>query len=266
MYFSCKISHTILTYLEREGRDTGFIYEIPGIPHEFLRDPSSWLEAEEMEKLLSHICQHFKDQSSLIEEAAAQSYQLKSWGVLDSVLRMMEDPREIWRQSEKLFSYFVSPAPPVVCLQFDHEKMEFELPISSEQYPYCVTFLWAAFEFIPLYVGQEAASLNWQGSRLSLKWSEGQGQFFVGSEDHRQMSPELLRTLVADLEFSQRKLEKRNRQLLEKNQELMQAKKDLEELLEKKQTIVQPPKRRRSKWENPLQMKLSIGDRNVRNY
>jgi len=50
--FSCKITHSVITYLDKRGEDLEPLYEKCDWPAEFLHDPSSWLEADKMENLL----------------------------------------------------------------------------------------------------------------------------------------------------------------------------------------------------------------------
>src|SRR5262245_31058551 len=56
---SCKITHSVMTYLDRRGEDLGELNDFCDWPTEFLRDPSSWLEADKMENLLKLIDQNY---------------------------------------------------------------------------------------------------------------------------------------------------------------------------------------------------------------
>ncbi len=238
MYFSCKISHSILTYLEREGNDTGFIYDLEDLPHEFLRDPSYWLEAEEMEIFLEEVVRHCVDNRDenrtldrVIEDAGRYCYELSTWGVLNSVLKIMENPRDVWMQPEKFLSYFIAPGPPVNNFISTEESFEFDAPVSSEQFPYSTSFLASAFESLPFYICKDSVSVSWQGCHLFIRWQDNQKSLFPEENSARNMSPELMRSIVAELEAGQKTLENRNRELLEKNQELLEAKERLERII-----------------------------------
>ncbi len=53
MLFSCKISHSVLHFIEHEAGGLESLYSRMDLPIEFLSDPSGWLEAHEMESILS---------------------------------------------------------------------------------------------------------------------------------------------------------------------------------------------------------------------
>ena len=55
MYFSGKISHSVLLYLESQGADLESIFEFTELNFEFLRDPTSWLEAHLLEDFLFQV-------------------------------------------------------------------------------------------------------------------------------------------------------------------------------------------------------------------
>ena len=53
------------------------------------------------------------NEESLITAVGHQCKDLRAWGVLDSVIKMMQKPQDLFLQPHRLLSYFVSPAPPV---------------------------------------------------------------------------------------------------------------------------------------------------------
>ena len=143
--FSCKITHSCLTSLERRGEDLTPVYEVFDWPPEFLHDPSSWLEADKMEKLLSVLEKQFgggvESHEGLVADVGHKSRDLRSWGVLDSVLRMVQTPKDFFAQPDRFLSYFISPAPPIGEIRRDTDSVSFVLPISVERFPLVATYL-----------------------------------------------------------------------------------------------------------------------------
>jgi len=252
--FSCKITHSVLTYLDRRGEDLGALNDFCDWPTEFLRDPSSWLEADKMENLLRLIDQEYgrdpRFDGNLMEIVGHHSKDLRAWGVLDSVLRMVQSPKDLFAQPERLLSYFISPAPPVGELRRETTGVSFVLPVSEMQFPLVTTYLRAALEALPTYINKPMASVTWDNSRVRISWSENQVSLF-GDDQNSDLSlhPELLRSILHNLESSQKELEEMKRALIEKENELEKlraekAKKDAKtsanspEILSKVSTIL----------------------------
>ncbi len=227
MLFSCKISSAVLTYMDRQGEDLSTLLEGATLPEEFLRDPSYWMKASEMESFLQSAQKLSHDDGPLFQKVGHAGPELRSWGVLDSVLRMMPRPHEIFSQPQRFLSYFISPEPPVENLFSANSSIEFDLPISSEIYPLVTNYLKAAFESLPVYVGQPLAQCTWNDIHLKLNWSSDQESIF-GQDPGHQISPELLRSVVASLEKHQRELEEKNRELQERNEQLSRAQREME--------------------------------------
>src|SRR6185437_9128932 len=144
---------------------------------------------------------------------------LKAWGVLDSVLRMIEKPDEIFLQPQRFISYFISPAPPIANIRRGETTVSFDLPISFEEYPYVATYIRSAIEAIPLFMGLPMADTTWQQNRGDVNWSQSQRVFGGGALERRQMAPELVQNLISTLE-------KTEQALLEKTQELDRIKQE----------------------------------------
>ena len=115
MLLSCKITCSILSFLERKGIDLGPVYEQSETPREFLFDSSYWLTATEMEKHLELLSREYSKQSNedFIVSSGHTISELRTWGALDSVLRMVKEPQDVLAQPDRFLSYFISPAPPV---------------------------------------------------------------------------------------------------------------------------------------------------------
>ena len=207
MHFSCKISNAVINILEEQGEDLSSLYEQSHTPMELLRDSSYWISAPDMEQFLDTVLKlPLKKEDSILTRAGHEGPQLRAWGVLDSVLRMMPHPQEIFNQPEQFLSYFMSPKPPIENLRRDKTSIAFDLPLPAEQYPLVTTYLKAAFESLPIYVGQPAAVCNWEGISIKLNWSVHQDSIFSENVGH-QVSPALFKSLIEDLQRTQRERE-----------------------------------------------------------
>lgn len=221
MLFSNKISNSVLNYLEGQRSGLEKLYSSMEIPEEFLRDPSSWIEAEQMEQFLKN-AQNFYDHPSegnetLIDRIGHMSSQLRSWGVLDSVLKMMKSPEDIFSQPERLLSYFISPQLNLKLLEKKSNRVSFETHISQQEYPFVTRYLKSALEALPNYWGQDHCEVTWNENVIDVQWTQTQKSFFAEDEIERVISPELFQSLISDLEKKQRELELKNRELIEKN-------------------------------------------------
>jgi hypothetical protein len=149
---------------------------------------------------------------------------------------MMPRPQEIFAQPQRFLSYFISPEPPVENLIKTESSIEFDLPVSSEIYPLVTTNLKAAFESLPVYVGKPLATGSWQDIHLKINWASNSDQASIFEQDPgHQISPELLRSVVASLEHHQRELEKKNQELQIRNEQLSKTQKEMEAQIKQKQ-------------------------------
>ncbi len=230
MYFSSKITNSLLSYLDDRGYDTSTVLELIDFPEEFLRDPAYWVKADQMEAWLHIFVKTYKpiEGTDLLLEIGSKVHEIRSWGVLDSVLRMMPRPQEIMNQPERFLSYFISPAPPIAHLRRDMYHVAFDLPISTEQFPLTTSFLKAVFSVLPCYVGQSPARCEWEDIHFRLEWSpEAELTLPVEDPQGHRISPELMQSIIEQLEQNQRVLEKRNEELVVKNEQLERAHQEL---------------------------------------
>lgn len=228
--------------LNRAGIQTDELYQCTDLPEEFLRDPSYWLDAKQMEKFLEK-AEHLVQQSdqfpdlnttSFAEYLGHESKDLQSWGVLDSVLRMITGVEDIFSQPGRFISYFISPAPPIGSLIKSDKTISFDIPVSNEEYPLATTYVKAAVEAVPSYIGAPLAGVKWKHNNVQISWAEAEqaNMFDLENDPGRVIKPELAQDIVVSLEKSQKELEKRNQELLLKNQELEEAKISLEQQIE----------------------------------
>ena len=185
------------------------------IPWELLRDPSYWMRAPDMEAFLERLSLN----SETLVKAGHATPKNKVWGVLDSVLRMMPQPQEIFHQPEKFLGYFISPEPPIENLIRTGKGLAFDIPLPAEQYPLVTTYLEAAFESLPVYVGQSAAACKWTDIHITMEWPTEQISI-LNEDESRQISPQLMQDVIRQLQESSKDLEDKNRELQLRNEEL----------------------------------------------
>lgn len=215
VHFSCKVTHAILTHLESEKIDLSGFFSESDIPWELLRDPSYWMRAPDMEAFLERLALN----SEVLMRAGHRTPKNKVWGVLDSVLRMMPQPQEIFHQPEKFLGYFISPEPPIENLNRTAKGLSFDIPLPAEQYPLVTTYLKAAFESLPVYVGLPGASCDWKDIHIKIEWSSDQISI-LDDDEARQISPQLMQDVIHQLQESSKDLEEKNRELQRRNEEL----------------------------------------------
>lgn len=184
------------------------MYDVAPIPMEVMRDPSYWISAPDLEIFLEAVMKlPLKRDANILIKAGHHGPELRAWGVLDSVLRMMPNPQEIFHQPEQFVSYFVSPKPPLENVRRDDRGISFDWPLPAEQYPLVATYLKAAFEALPVYVGQDMAQCTWDGIHLDLRWSQSQKVLFGEIDPGHQISPDLFKQLIDDLQRTERERE-----------------------------------------------------------
>lgn len=236
MDFSGKITNSVLLFLKQKGVPASTVFELTDLPSELLTDPSAWLPAKKVESFLSIVEEkfhHLTPQSVLIETVGHEAKELRGWGVLDSVLRMLEEPEEIFLQPQRFISYFVSPSPPIANIKREDASVSFDLPIAWEEYPQVNCYLKASLEGLPIFIGKNMAEVSWAQNRISIAWCLKQGTFEVGELRERKMAPEFVESLIETLEKTEQALIDRTRELDRIRQENERAAKSTTGDLEK---------------------------------
>lgn len=215
MLFSGKITNAFLVFLDRQGVDSEKIFELTDLPTEFLREPSCWIPAADVEKFISSLDREFgaRFQESLPTLVGHQCHQLRAWGVLDSVIKMMSKPQDLFLQPHRFISYFVSPAPPVGNVSRALESISFDLPIDNQEFPTVSEFIRSALEVLPAYLGRNPAQVCWQATQIQISWSESQSDLLKEEDLSPNYKPELVQNLMQALEESQRQIEDLRHQL-----------------------------------------------------
>jgi len=224
VFFSSKISNTVLNFCDREGIERSVLYNQSDWPEEFLKDPSCWLESHKLEELLRHVEREIGD----IEKIALQSPKLHAWGPLDSVLKLMGRPQDILSQPDRFMSYFISPPPPINYIDRNAESVSFRIPISSEEYPLVTRYLKGAFESLPVYVGKSPAQVVWNENIVSISWT-AQQESLLSAEEPSNVNPVLVTNLMHAIEKAQKELEEKNREIQSQATEIISLKSQLSE-------------------------------------
>ncbi len=231
MFFSCKITNSVIKYLHQQGHDTDAILESIDVPKEFLEDPSYWIDAGKIETFLREVDANFSEGTkSIVTLVGHQCPTLKSWGVLDSVLRMMKELQDMYSQPQRFLSYFISPAPPIADVMRKDDSVSFTVPFSPEEYPFSALFIRSALESLPLYVNAALALVKWQDTKMEIHWSKDQGDLFPEDQMGRHMSPDFMRSLEMVIEATQKEVEDKNREIVIKTKEIAELQTQIREL------------------------------------
>ena len=242
MYFSGKVTNSVLCYLEENGSDLEKAYNLTDLSPTFLRDPSHWLASHQVEAFLDQLQNLYGSQLSvnnLCQTVGHKCHTLHSWGVLDSVLKMMMSPLDIFTQPQRFISYFISPAPQLDHLRFDKETVYFELPISNEEYPLFSSYLKTSLESLPQFMGKPMAYVEWERNELKVSWEDRQQDLIT--IDTNQLKPEFVQDLLTTIENIERELEERNSQLQSQKTEIDTLKSQLDRLSDTRTHQTQEP-------------------------
>ena len=187
MLFSSKVTHSVLKFLESNGLDSERLYSLINTPEEFLKDPSSWQPARNIEFFLAKSESLFKEtiksDQSFIQCVGHKCAQLKSWGVLDSVLKMIKHPSQFYAEPTNFLSYFISPTPSITQLQINTSSqfsfnLSFSLDFEINDYPHFVSYFIAVLEALPTYLNHNLAHVSWKNKHINITWKDHQTSFF----------------------------------------------------------------------------------------
>jgi len=228
---SCRVTSSIIAYTRREKKNLARLLEGIELSEEHLLDTNSWVSADVVQTLFDRLEEIFFD-NQIIYKVGLHSSRLESWGVLDSVFRMIGEPRLIYHQARKFVSYFyksidvrtVEKSDFHAILKFSHKNL------SSHHLQY----LQGALESIPVYWELAAAhSQKIDDQTLEFRWENK--QLFFGKKDTQvSLSPQLIQDTIIQLEKTIALIEKKNHQLQEKNEELVETNQKLKETMKEK--------------------------------
>lgn len=231
------MTNSVLRFLERRGEDLEPLYEKFDWPLHYLRDSSSWLEADRLEYILKTLEEIYGPRiqketgQDFFEVIASAAPQLRAWGALDSVLRIVPGIKELYFQPDRFLASFISPQPSVrtIGTQTDEtQRLEFEIDLPGNETPRAIRYLRSALEALPEFIGKSRSHVSWASSHVTIEWAERQAAFgpieSIASREAPVLSPELMRTVLNDLSESQRDLEATRRVLADRENELAKLK------------------------------------------
>lgn len=221
------MTNAALKFLERRGEDLEPLYERFDWPLHYLRDSSSWLEADRLEYVLKTLNELFGKRVEaetgvdFFSAVGHASPGLRAWGALDSVLKIVPGVRDLYHQPDRFLASFISPQPQIQGLQHTDENVVFRIGFSDDRMPHTARYLRAVLESLPEFIGKPRTHVLWNHGHVSIEWSERQVPFIshgvVSANEGPSLSPDLLRTILVDLATAQRDLESARRQLQEKD-------------------------------------------------
>ena len=228
MLFSSKVTHSILKFLESQGLDSEKLCSSTSTPEEFLKDPSSWQPAKNIEIFLAQSESLFREvikrqsDHSFIAYVGHKCAKLQSWGVLDGVLKMIQHPQQLYKEPANFLSYFISPTPSITQLQIVTEQsslnLSFCVDLNIYDFPYFISYLTAVLEALPTYLNHNLAYVSWKDKKINIVWRDQQTSFF----QHQATQPVHLisqktKELTGHLENSQKQF-KKHQNFIQKNQ------------------------------------------------
>ena len=140
---------------------------------------------------------------------------------------MISHPREVFKQPDRFVSYFISPEPPIENLVRTENSIAFDLPLMAEQYPLVSKYLMAAFEALPLYTGKTLGQCSWEHIHVKINWPVESETLVADEKISSHLSPTFLQSIIEELQINQKNLEEKNRELMQKNLQLLNAQKEL---------------------------------------
>ena len=228
---SCRVTNSIVAYVRKEKKNLVRLLEGIELSEEHLLDTNSWVSHEVVDTLFDRLEEIFFD-NQIAYKVGLYSSRLESWGVLDSVFRMIGEARLIYHQARKFTSYFYKTIETRTVEKSDfHVLLKFSGKKAS---PHHVQYLLGAFESIPLYWNQpQAYSQKIDEVTYEFRW-ENKQLFFGKKDPHVSLSPQLIQDTVVQLEKTIALIEKKNRELQEKNEELTEANQKLKDTIKEK--------------------------------
>ena len=175
-YFSGKITNSFFNFFERYELDTGRFFQMTRLEMDFIRDPLSWMDAEQVELLLRNIQRAYQPRfidKDLLACVAHNAPDLKSWGELDRAsLAFCDNSRDLYGKLDKILSFFVSPAPSVKILQDDEKLFVFKTDFNAALYPTVKDYLQSVFEILPVFLNEEQTEAHWDSGQVKIHYVE----------------------------------------------------------------------------------------------
>ncbi len=230
MRVSGKITHSFYCFLRIRGFDVSRLFEFTSLEMEFLKDPSQWMELDQVEsflrKLVHEYSSHFIDKDFLIS-VGHSCFELNAWGELDSVLKMRK-AEPVYSHLPLFLSYFISDGFSLVSERNESGLFGFKCNLSSDDYPTVTEYLRAVLEALPLYTGKPRTEVKWIRDYIQVKWEDEDTQTSLfPSPSVMNIKPELLSDLRVFLEKIEKELYYQRQQIGEKDKQIRNLKDQL---------------------------------------
>ncbi len=202
MQFSSKIAHSFVQYGSRNQLDTVRLLNQSGLSFELCSHGDAWIDADNLETFLKLFKENASDinDMSLIEKVGHQALDLRAWGVLDSVLKMLRSSKDIYHNPQRFLSYFIFPAPPIKKLSSTETSVHFEVPFFFEEYPHIYSYIKACFEVLSTFLGEPLASVTWDNNLIHINWANKQNLLL--EQEAYNLNPELIKNIIETIESS----------------------------------------------------------------
>ena len=177
MHFSGKITNSFFTFLNRYELDTSRFFEMTPLEIDFIRDPWSWMDAEQVELLLRNIQRAYQQRfidKDLVVTVGHNAPHLKSWGGLDSSLNFFDSPRAIYEKLDKFLSFFVSPHIVIYSKEDNRNFFSFKTNFNKDKYPIVKDYLLAVLETLPVFLGGEQTEAQWENETVKIYYMQEQ--------------------------------------------------------------------------------------------
>ncbi|MFC2075304.1 sensor histidine kinase [Bdellovibrionota bacterium] len=228
---SCRVSSSIIRYLLREQRNLSLLMSGIDIPEEHLADTNSWISLDLIHLLFERMEQIFFEPDIAFKIGIASS-QLGGWGGLDSVFRMIGEPKLIFHQAKKFGCYFYKDADLKVL-----QKEEYSIVVQffGEKLSHNdLRYLQGALSGITQYWDLPSAELKRRtDNTFEINWEPKPG-LFGQTEIKKAYSPKLIQDAIDELEKNRDLLEKKNYELQGKNHYLKESNRRLKDTLREK--------------------------------
>ncbi|MDW8189393.1 MAG: hypothetical protein RMK80_00270 [Pseudobdellovibrionaceae bacterium] len=175
VYFSAKITNTLLSYGEAQGLDLAELFFEWPWAEGTLTDPGQWILGQDLEVIISDFMAWWSkkkgtipSEDAFLREVAHSSFNHRAWGTLDSVLRMMPDVFEAFERPHVLLGHFVSPAPNIHVLSKSKNLIVLSWENAPLEYPKSFAMVLHSLEVLPKYLGWHSGNCRYEHGKLIM--------------------------------------------------------------------------------------------------
>lgn len=177
MHFSGKITNSFFTFFSRYELDTSRFFEMTKLEIDFVRDPWSWMDADQVELLLRNIQRAYQQRfidKDLVTTVGHNAPHLKSWGGLDNSLAFFDSPKAIYEKLDKFLGFFISPQISIYSKEDNKKSFSFKTDFHKDKYPTVKGYLLAVLETLPVFLGGEQTEAKWEDETVEIYYMQEQ--------------------------------------------------------------------------------------------